>query len=42
MRKDEILKLYPSINKIKKKFKWSPKTNIDKGLNKTIQFYRNN
>ena len=28
MRKDEIYKLYPSIKKVKKTFKWKPKTNL--------------
>ena len=40
MRKDEIIKLYPSIKKIKKQFQWYPETNIDKALNKTIQYYK--
>ena len=40
MRKDEIIKLYPSIKKIKKQFQWYPETNIDKALSKTIQYYK--
>ncbi|MDA9684762.1 NAD-dependent epimerase/dehydratase family protein [Candidatus Pelagibacter bacterium] len=40
MRKDEIMKLYPSIKKIKNQLKWFPKTNIDKALSKTIQYYK--
>ena len=39
-RKDEILKLYPSINKIKKILNWKPKTNLDEGLVKTINYYK--
>ena len=39
MRKDEIKKLYPKIDKIKKRFNWKPKFNIQTGLNKTINFY---
>lgn len=40
MRKDEIMKLYPSIQKVKKEFKWSPNINIVKNLNKTINHYK--
>ena len=39
LRKDEILKLYPNINKAKKKLNWSPKISFDKGLKSTINFY---
>ena len=39
MRKDESLKLYPSISKVRKAFNWKPKTNIVKGLKATIDFY---
>ncbi len=39
MRKDEIKKLYPSIKKVKKKFHWSPKVSLLKGLKKTILSY---
>lgn len=42
LRKDEIFKLYPKISKAKKLLKWRPKTNIDIGLNKTINFYKKN
>ena len=42
MRKDEIKKLYPKINKIKKEFNWHPKIDIDKGLKKTVIFYKKN
>ena len=41
MRKDEIHKLYPSIKKVKKTFKWKPKTNLKNGIKKTINFYKN-
>ena len=39
LRKDEILKLYPNINKAKDKINWEPKTSFDKGLKSTIRFY---
>ena len=39
LRKDEILKLYPNINKAKDKINWKPKTSFDKGLKSTIRFY---
>ncbi len=42
MRKDEIKKLYPKIDKIKKEFKWAPRIGIDKGLKKTVMFYKKN
>ena len=41
MRKDEINSLYPNINKLKKNFKWTPKTNFNLGIKKTIKFYKN-
>ena len=39
MRKDEIKLLYPNINKVKKYFNWESKTQLNKGLKKTIKFY---
>jgi dTDP-glucose 4,6-dehydratase len=42
MRKDEILKLYPNIKKIKKKINWKPKIDLITGVKKTISFYKNN
>ena len=39
MRKDELLKNYPNIQKVKKEFKWSSKFSINRGLKKTIKFY---
>ena len=39
-RKDEILKLYPSINKISRILGWKPKTNFNQGLIKTIKYYK--
>ena len=42
MRKDELLKNYPSIQKVKKEFRWSSKISINKGLKKTIKFYEKN
>ena len=41
MRKDEINSLYPNIKKIKKRLKWRPKINLEKGLKKTIEYYKN-
>ena len=40
LRKDEILKLYPSIEKAKKIIKWSPKVDFEKGLKSTIEYYK--
>ena len=40
MRKDEIKVLYPNLKKTKKVFKWIPKTNLKKGIIKTINFYK--
>ena len=39
-RKNENLKLYPSINKIKRLLQWKPKTNLHLGLVKTIDYYK--
>ena len=39
LRKNEILKLYPDINKAKKKINWKPKISFEKGLKLTIKFY---
>ena len=39
MRKDEVKILYPNIDKVKKIFKWKPKTNIFQGIEKTIKYY---
>ena len=40
LRKDELLKVYPSINKIKKKLNWRPNKNFFKNLENTINYYR--
>lgn len=42
MRKDENLKLYPIIKKVKETFDWTPKTSLQIGLKKTISFYKKN
>ena len=42
MRKDEFLKVYPSIKKTKKILGWKPKVNLQQGLLKTVKFYRKN
>ena len=39
LRKDEILKLYPSISKAKKIINWKPKIPFEIGLKSTIKFY---
>ena len=41
LRKDEPLKLYPDISKVKKFLNWKPKISFDKGLAKTIKYYEN-
>ena len=41
-RKDEINKLFPSIIKIKKYTDWRPKTSFNRGLQKTIKYYKKN
>ena len=40
LRKFDIPKLYPSIEKVKNTINWKPKTSFDKGLKKTINSYR--
>mgnify|MGYP001265771143 CR=1 FL=1 len=42
LRKDEIIKLYPSTKKAKKILNWKAKTNFNKGLKRTINFYKQN
>lgn len=42
LRKDESISMYPSIEKVRKFIKWSPKINLNKGLKKTILFYKKN
>ena len=39
-RKNENLKLYPSINKIRRILGWKAKTNLNQGLVKTINYYK--
>ena len=39
LRKDEIIKLYPDISKIKTKLNWKPKISFNNGLIKTIKYY---
>jgi len=39
LRKDEILKVYPNINKAKKKINWRPKISFNRGLKLTIKYY---
>ena len=40
LRKDEILKIYPDINKAKNKINWKPKISFDEGLRITIDSYK--
>ena len=40
LRKDEILKVYPDINKAKNKINWKPKTSFKKGLKVTIDSFK--
>jgi nucleoside-diphosphate-sugar epimerase len=42
LRKDEKIKVFPSINRSKKILKWQPKISIQSGLTKTIQYYKKN
>ena len=37
---EEILKIYPKIDEAKKLLKWKPKIKFNKGLNKTIKYYK--
>ena len=39
-RKKEIINLYPSIKKICRVLGWKPKTNLNQGLVKTINYYK--
>ena len=39
LRKDEILKIYPSIKKAKNIINWKPKVSFENGLKLTIKFY---
>ena len=40
LRKDEMLKMYPNINKARKKINWIPKISFNNGLKKTIKSYK--
>ena len=40
LRKDEIIKLYPDISIIRKLFNWRPKFSLERGLRKTINYYK--
>ena len=39
-KKEENLKLYPSIRKIKNRLGWKPKISLNEGLTKTVNFFR--
>jgi nucleoside-diphosphate-sugar epimerase len=40
LRKDEIIKLYPNLSKIKRLLKWQPKINLENGLKRTIKYFQ--
>lgn len=40
LRKEESLIIYPDISKLKKRLHWKPRTTFNKGLFKTINFYK--
>ena len=40
MRKDEMKKYFPNLDKISKYISWRPETSLNKGLDKTIKFYK--
>ena len=40
LRKDEILKLYPDISKVKKILNWDPRTSFQKGIKTLIRDYK--
>ena len=40
LRNDEIIKLYPNINKSRKILNWKSQISIEKGLKKTIRFFQ--
>jgi len=42
LRRDEISKIYPNITKAKKILNWKPKTPLNRGLIKTIKYYKKN
>ena len=42
LRSDEILNLYPNINKAKKILNWKPKFTFEKGIDQTINYYKKN
>lgn len=42
LRKEEQIKIYPSISKANRILKWKPRTTFGKGLAKTIQHYNSN
>tara|TARA_B100001248_G_C27381854_1_gene457379 strand:- start:775 stop:1689 length:915 start_codon:yes stop_codon:yes gene_type:complete len=39
-RKDELLKLYPNLSKLKKITNWHQKISLEKGLKRTIKYYK--
>ena len=41
-RNEEKIDIFPNIDKMKKFFRWKPKTSFENGLNKTIKYYKRN
>ena len=42
LRKEEALKIFPSITKAKKLLKWKPKVNFSEGIKLTFEWYNKN
>ena len=40
LRKDEIIKLYPLLSKVKKSVSWHARVSLDKGLKRTINYFK--
>jgi len=42
LRKEELLKVYPDLNRVKNILNWSPRVDFNSGIKKTINFYQRN
>ena len=40
LRKDEIIKLYPLLSKVKNYVSWNARVSLDKGLKRTIRYFK--
>ncbi len=40
LRKDEVMRYYPNLDKIRKSFTWKARTSLYSGISKTINFYK--